>query len=120
MTSRQRDLAGSVDNQDEAELDLAHLERQTQGNQALEREVLGLFLEHSAAQLEKLKAAATVTAQREIAHSLAGSALAIGAFATAAQAREIEQLNQMDNAMVARLGEALATAHRHIAKRLAD
>ncbi|MEX0853859.1 MAG: histidine kinase, partial [Bauldia sp.] len=48
-------------------VNLAELARQTGGDRGLEREVLGLFLARSAADLERLKAAVGA-ARRETAH----------------------------------------------------
>jgi HPt (histidine-containing phosphotransfer) domain-containing protein len=71
-------------------IDLNHLHRQTMGDRFLQREVLKLFLRHSAEQIERLKTAESVAERREAAHSLVGSARGIGAFAIATIAGEIE------------------------------
>ena len=60
------------------------------GDRHLQREVLKIFLRHSAEQIERLKTAESVAERRETAHSLVGSAKGIGAFAIAAIAGEIE------------------------------
>ena len=71
-------------------LDLNHLYNQTLGDRGLQREVLTIFLEKSAEQIDRLKAAATLDDRREAAHSLVGSARGIGAFSVAYIASEIE------------------------------
>ncbi|WP_027579955.1 Hpt domain-containing protein [Bradyrhizobium sp. Ai1a-2] len=71
-------------------IDLAHLARMSLGDAALEREVLSLF----AAQSVKLIAALATLPQdaRELAHTLKGSARAIGAFAVADAAAGLEHV----------------------------
>lgn len=71
-------------------LDLNHLYNQTLGDRSLQREVLKLFLDKSDAQVEKVRGAESVDERREAAHSLVGSARAIGAFSVAYIASEIE------------------------------
>ena len=58
-------------------IDLQHLRRMTLGDQALEREVLGIFLAQTARPIGDLLISAEPTA---LAHRLKGSARAIGAF----------------------------------------
>lgn len=60
-------------------IDLVHLARYTLGNKALEREILDLFVGQSRVTLDKLTAAADERAWREQAHTLLGSARAVGA-----------------------------------------
>ncbi len=71
-------------------LDLNHLYNQTLGDRSLQREVLKLFLEKSAEQIDKLKAADELDERRQIAHGLVGSARGVGAFSVAYIASEIE------------------------------
>ena len=71
-------------------LDLNHLYNQTLGDRSLQREVLKLFLEKSAEQIDKLKAADDLDERRQIAHGLVGSARGVGAFSVAYIASEIE------------------------------
>jgi HPt (histidine-containing phosphotransfer) domain-containing protein len=69
-------------------IDLAHLRQSTFGDASLEREVLGLFaeqVERLLGQLMKLPPDAGV-----LAHTLKGSAQAIGAFAVAEAASALE------------------------------
>ena len=71
-------------------IDLNHLHRQTVGDRHLQREVLKIFLRHSAEQIECLKTATSMAERCEVAHSLVGSAKGIGAFSIATIASEIE------------------------------
>lgn len=70
-------------------LDLAHLARQTFGDEALAREVLKLFLGQSEKLLAMI-AAGAAAGRRDAAHSLKGSARAIGAWAVADRAEAVE------------------------------
>jgi HPt (histidine-containing phosphotransfer) domain-containing protein len=73
---------------DDGPIDLAHLRRMTLGDEALEREVLTMF----SAQSERLaKALASMPPDAPaLAHTLKGSARAIGAFAVADAAAHLE------------------------------
>jgi HPt (histidine-containing phosphotransfer) domain-containing protein len=71
-------------------VDLAHLSRYTQGDCALEREVLELFSTQSLVYLDRLREARTDKDWREAAHSLKGSAVAIGAWRVADAAERAE------------------------------
>jgi len=73
-------------------VDLAHLARYTLGDRALEREVLELFRSQSAAQLERLRAAGSEKDWGDTAHSLKGSARAVGAWRMALAAERAEAL----------------------------
>jgi HPt (histidine-containing phosphotransfer) domain-containing protein len=81
-------------------VDLVHLSRYTLGERALEREVLELFCTQSLVYLEQLRGARTDKEWREAAHSLKGSAQAIGAWGAAAAAEQAEAVS----------GEVLAAA----------
>jgi HPt (histidine-containing phosphotransfer) domain-containing protein len=71
-------------------LDLEHLRRQTAGDRDLERELLALFVAQCA-RLRPLLAAAPSTAERaDAAHTLKGSARAIGAWSLAGAADRLE------------------------------
>ena len=75
----------------EPALDLVHLERQTDGDSALQQELLALFDRQSASLLAL--SASQSAAQREradAAHNLRGSALAVGAGAVARAAAAVE------------------------------
>jgi len=60
-------------------VDLVHLSRYTLGERALEREVLELFCSQSLVYLERLRAVQSDSDWKDAAHSLKGSASAIGA-----------------------------------------
>ena len=70
-------------------VDLLPLAEQTAGDPKLEREVLVLFLDDSAVQLERLRSSSAED-RRMIAHRLLGSARAIGAHDVARHAAAIE------------------------------
>jgi HPt (histidine-containing phosphotransfer) domain-containing protein len=75
---------------DDGPIDIAHLKRMTLGNADLEREVLAMFSAQAvgfAAALAKLPSDAGA-----LAHTLKGSARAIGAFAVADAASHLEVL----------------------------
>jgi HPt (histidine-containing phosphotransfer) domain-containing protein len=75
---------------DDGPIDIAHLRRMTLGDAKLEREVLSMF----SAQASRLaEALASMPADASaLAHTLKGSARAIGAFAVADAAAELETL----------------------------
>src|SRR5436190_17631267 len=73
---------------DDGPIDIAHLKRMTLGNAGLEREVLAMF-ERQAVRLFGALAACPADAA-EIAHTLNGSARAVGAFAVADAAEAVE------------------------------
>lgn len=80
-------------------IDLDYLRRYTFGDETLEREVLELFSAHAPALLAEIRSARNEVSRRNAAHSLKGSALAIGAWDVARRAEQLE-------ACVARHGEA--------------
>ena len=97
-------------------LDFDHLERMTLGEKALEREVLEMFVAQSARLLDAL---ATLPADTSaLAHTLKGSARAIGAFKVAGCAAALETAGQGDDAALAALRDAVAEARTAIAARL--
>jgi HPt (histidine-containing phosphotransfer) domain-containing protein len=75
---------------DDGPIDFAHLRRMTLGDAALEREVLGMF----SAQAQRLvKALAALPADAPaLAHTLKGSARAVGAFTVGDAAAHLETL----------------------------
>lgn len=79
-------------------VDLVHLSRYTLGERKLEREVLELFCTQSKIYIERLRAARSDQDWKDAAHSLKGSASAIGAWRAAEAAERAEALS----------GEALA------------
>ena len=70
-------------------IDLVHLTRQTLGDLALEREVLGLMQRQILAFADRLELA-TDAERRQIAHALRGSARNVGAFSLSAAADALE------------------------------
>ena len=86
-------------------LDRAHLARQTFGDEALAAELLGLFAAQCRALGPAIADAARPAAERaDLAHTLKGSALGIGAARVAALAARIEDAFRSGDAAA---GEAL-------------
>src|SRR3990172_10890076 len=79
-------------------VDLVHLSRYTLGERELEAEVLGLFCTQSTIYIERLRQARSDKDWKDAAHSLKGSASAIGAWRAAEAAERAQALS----------GEALA------------
>ena len=75
---------------DDGPIDFAHLRRMTLGDAALEREVLGMF-STQAQRLVKALAGSPADAPA-LAHTLKGSARAVGAFAVGDAAAHLETL----------------------------
>jgi HPt (histidine-containing phosphotransfer) domain-containing protein len=105
-------------------IDYAYLARFTLGNAALEREVLELFATQTPSYVDQLGRAPSRKAWKETAHTIKGSALAVGARRLAAVAQLTEQL-EVDADLAAReraLAAVTAAADevcRHIACRFA-
>jgi HPt (histidine-containing phosphotransfer) domain-containing protein len=95
---------------DDGPIDLAHLARMTLGDAALERQVLGMFASQSTSLIEKL--AALPAEAGALAHTLKGSARAIGAFRVAECAEALEA--------AIRQGENPAKCHIEIKAAVAD
>jgi HPt (histidine-containing phosphotransfer) domain-containing protein len=72
-------------------IDHDHLARYTLGDRALEREVLGLFVDQIPQTLEALDAAESDADRVRAAHTLKGSARAVGAFRLADIAERLER-----------------------------
>ena len=111
---------------DEPVIDLAHLARQTLGDQALEAELLALFEDQSARIAARLiePGAGDAKLRGDLAHTLKGSALAIGAgrVARSAQAYETACAAAAGAGCAAALDElveAVAQARAAIARLLA-
>lgn len=90
-------------------IDLTHLDRQTGGEVALQRQVLQLFAANSIADLDLLRGSSGRSRQ-EAAHLLVGSARAIGAIEVARLAAELEK----GDGDVALLEAAVAEAREFI------
>lgn len=96
-------------------IDFEHLERMTLGDAAIEQEVLTLFSAQSAKLVRTL--AAMPADASALAHTLKGSARAIGAFAVADAAERLEMVlagGSDSTAALVRLGEAVAEARAAI------
>jgi HPt (histidine-containing phosphotransfer) domain-containing protein len=74
-------------------IDLDYLRRFTSGNLALEEEVLKLFADHAPLYLEQLRHAKSTKDWSEAAHTIKGSAAAIGARRLASVAEMVERLD---------------------------
>lgn len=106
-------------------VDLVHLSRYTLGDRALEREVLELFRAQASIYLERLDAAQSAQEWRDAAHSLKGSAAAIGAWRAAAAAERAETvsgeaLTQERADRLREVAAALGEAGDYIGALLAD
>jgi HPt (histidine-containing phosphotransfer) domain-containing protein len=86
-------------------VDLAHLRRYTLGDQALEAEVLELFLAQLPETIASLRSAANERDWKIAAHTLKGSSRAVGAWRIATLAQEAEGLTS--GAEPAALSEAI-------------
>jgi HPt (histidine-containing phosphotransfer) domain-containing protein len=100
---------------DDGPIDFEHLNRMTLGDANLEREVLALFSVQSA------QLTGAIAALREdacaLAHTLKGSARAIGAFAVAEAAAKLEEAltsGSDPSELLAALGAAVALARTSI------
>ncbi len=80
-----------------APIDLTHLSRYTLGDKALEQEVLQLFAAEVPVTLGRLRFADTDRAWQEAAHTIKGSARAVGAWEVAGLAEKAEQLPAGDD-----------------------
>jgi len=105
-------------------IDRRYLARFTLDNTDLEREVLELFAGQMPLYLTQLRASATAKAWKEAAHTIKGSAAAVGAFRLARMAELAEKIvvehrgtpgNARENAVTA-VAEAIEEACRHIAR----
>lgn len=106
-------------------IDHAHLSRYTFGNKSLEIEVLQLFADQAPDYLEALRTAETEKAWRDAAHTIKGSARAVGAMRVAERAERAERLKASPDeaaraAAVAALEAALCEARDHIDGLLPD
>jgi HPt (histidine-containing phosphotransfer) domain-containing protein len=106
-------------------VDLVHLSRYTLGDLALEREVLRLFCTQSFLCLDQLRVARSGKDWIDAAHSLKGSARAIGAWGVADSAERAERLGDEDMAQgrslyIDEIDSALRAAHVFIASLLSD
>ena len=105
---------------DKPPIDVAHLKAQTMGNRDLEKQVLRLFLRKSGECIERIKAAADTADRSEAAHTLVGSARAVGAFSVAYIASEIERSKAPVTGRLIALDRAIEAARFVIADILAE
>ena len=94
-------------------IDLAHLERMTQGETSLQREVLELFVLQADILLARMQGE-TPRAIGALAHTLCGSARGIGAWSVAEAAEAVQRSAQEAGDVagaVERLTAAVAEAH---------
>lgn len=75
-------------------LDLVRLARQSQGNAELERELLALFDRQATQIMGQLRTSSGRALQKDLAHTLATSARAVGAEGVEQAARAFEELAQ--------------------------
>ena len=100
---------------DDGPIDFAHLSRMTLGDGGLEREVLVMFSAQSARLVGRIAALAADAGA--LAHTLKGSARAIGAFAVADAAGRFEEVLASGAGTVeplTELGKAVALARKAI------
>jgi HPt (histidine-containing phosphotransfer) domain-containing protein len=100
---------------DDGPIDLSHLARMTLGDAGLEREVLAMFSAQSTKLMEAL--AGLPAGAAALAHTLKGSARAIGAFAVADAASHLEAAlanGGSPKEALAELGDAVTLARTAI------
>jgi HPt (histidine-containing phosphotransfer) domain-containing protein len=88
-------VPGRIDSREDAgtkPIDFNYLRRFTAGNRELEREVLALFVDAAPNYLQALADAVTAKEWHDAAHTLKGSARAVGAWRVARAAESAEKL----------------------------
>jgi HPt (histidine-containing phosphotransfer) domain-containing protein len=100
---------------DDVVLDTGHLARQTFGDAALERELLGLFAGQATSLAARIGGGAEAE-RRVAAHTLKGSARAVGAWALAAAAAALEAGEDGLGRLEAELARAQAAVRDHLAQ----
>ena len=103
-------------------LDLVHLARQCLGDHELEAELLGLFWQQAPALTAQLSGslALSLASKAKIAHTLRGSALAIGARRVASAAWRLEELASAAGEQGAAEGRAIAALRSAVAEALTE
>jgi HPt (histidine-containing phosphotransfer) domain-containing protein len=104
---------------DDGPIDIGHLQRMTLGDAGLEREVLAMFSAQSVRLAAALIDPSVDTAA--LAHTLKGSARAIGAFRVAEAAEELETIlrnGEDPSRALAEIDDAVAEARAAIDERL--
>ena len=89
-------------------IDRSYLARFTRGNAGLEREVLELFAAQAPLDLERLRTAASEADWQAAAHTIKGSAAAVGA-------RQLQRLAEFAERVAFGLAPALRAAERAVA-----
>lgn len=92
-------------------IDVAHLNRQTMGDRALEREVLELFRRQSRILMFRFEALTNPSERADVAHTLKGSARGVGASRVAFAAEELERAaksGEHTGKAIAELAESIA------------
>jgi HPt (histidine-containing phosphotransfer) domain-containing protein len=100
-------------------IDRAHLARYSLGSPTLEREILGLFLAQLPLSIEQLRFAATDREWQIAAHTIKGSARAVGAWQVARLALAAEQSSGASDAdardrLLSDLEEACETVQAYV------
>jgi len=104
-----------------APVDIEHLRRYTLGDRGLELEILGLFVEQLPITIGALKNAPSDKEWGLAAHTLKGSARAVGSWSLATIAESAERLHGLPDsdarcALVHRIEAAAGEAREYIAK----
>jgi HPt (histidine-containing phosphotransfer) domain-containing protein len=94
-------------------IDLVHLGRQSFGDKALETEILALFRQQLSLTIGQLKATSGRERKR-VAHTIKGSAKAVGAFGLARLALRIEDM-PLDDSLISAAEEEVARIRDFIA-----
>jgi HPt (histidine-containing phosphotransfer) domain-containing protein len=103
----------------ERPIDLVHLARMTLGERSLEREVLQLFDRQAAILVARMETA-PADAIPSLAHTLKGSARAIGAGSVARAAEAVELMERAADADLRRALAALGTTTQEARSFIAD
>lgn len=90
MALKQDVVAAQMQRGDCRPVDLVHLSNQTMGDQALESEVLGIFVSQSQIYMNLLRTSKDHVVLHRAAHALKGAARGIGAFELANKAERVE------------------------------
>ncbi|MGE0626877.1 MAG: Hpt domain-containing protein [Hyphomicrobiaceae bacterium] len=98
-------------------IDCAHLSRYTLGDRQLEQEVLRLFADQAPVTLMKLREAACAKSWHDAAHTLKGSARAVGAIRVAGAAQDAQAAghdHSNRDAFIRRIERSIEEALDHI------
>jgi HPt (histidine-containing phosphotransfer) domain-containing protein len=109
---------------DPAVLDLAHLDRYTMGDRALERELLTLFLGQTRQYADRLPTIRNAGEWKLATHSIKGTARSIGAGRVAASAQALEEIDpaadpELTHRLIAALGRDVTECEAIIGNLLA-